>query len=119
MFKFLTFKKKRVLTKAYFKSQFKYYPLVRMFHGRQVKNKINHLHETSLQMICKESTSLYNTLLEKDKSFSVYNKTIQQLELEMYKLTKGLAPSTISSLFLQWAIPLKRDNSNKIQTSLK
>ena len=36
MFKFLTFKKRRVLIKAYFEPQFKYCPLVWMFHGRQV-----------------------------------------------------------------------------------
>ena len=34
MFKFLTFEKRRVLIKAYFESQFKYCPLVWMFHGR-------------------------------------------------------------------------------------
>ena len=46
MFKFLTFKKKRVLIKAYFESQFKYCPRVWMFHGRKVNNKINRLHES-------------------------------------------------------------------------
>ena len=34
MLKFLTFKKRRVLFKAYFESQFKYCPLVWMFHGK-------------------------------------------------------------------------------------
>ena len=35
MFKYLTSKKTGVLIKAYFESQFKYCPLVWMFHGRQ------------------------------------------------------------------------------------
>ena len=51
MFKFLTFKKRRVLIKAYFESQFKYCPLVRTFHGRQVNKKNNRLHERALRMI--------------------------------------------------------------------
>ena len=34
MSKFLTFKKRRVLIKAYFESHFKYYPLVWIFYGR-------------------------------------------------------------------------------------
>ena len=37
--KVLTFKKRSVVIKAYFESQFKYFPLVRMFHGRQVNDK--------------------------------------------------------------------------------
>ena len=46
--------------KAYFESQFKYYPLVWMFHGRQVNNnKINHLHERALIMIYKDSRTLF------------------------------------------------------------
>ena len=34
-------------------------------------------------------------------SFSVYDRNIQQLALEMYKVTKRLAPTAISSLFSQ------------------
>ena len=41
---------------------------------------------------------LFHTLLEKDVSFSAHDRNIQQLALGMYK---GLAPTAISSLFLQ------------------
>ena len=77
MFKFLTFEKRRVLIKAYFESQFKYCPLVWMFHGRQVNNKINCLHDRTLRMIYEDSTSLFDILLEKDMSFLVYDRNIQ------------------------------------------
>ena len=53
-----------------------------MFHGRQV-NKINRLHERALRMIYEDSTSSFDTLLEKDMSFSVHDRNIQQLALEM------------------------------------
>ena len=98
---FLTFQKRRVLIKGYFESQFKYSPLMWMFHGRQVNKKINCLHERALRMIYEDSTSSFDTLLEKDMSFSVHGRNIQQLTLEMYKVPKGLAPTPISSLFLQ------------------
>ena len=71
-----------------------------MFHESQV-NKINHLHERALGIIYEDSSSFFDTLLEKDMSFSVHDRNIQQLALEMYKVTKGLAPTAISSLFLQ------------------
>ena len=77
MFKFLTFQKRRVLIKAYFESQFEYCPLVWMLHGKQVNNKINCLHERALRMIYEDSTSSFDTLLEKGMSFSVYDRNIQ------------------------------------------
>ena len=100
MFKFLTFKKRKVLIKAYFESQFKYCPLLWKF--MEVNNKINCLHQKALRMIYEDRTSSFDTLLEKDMSFFVYNRNIQQDALEMYKVTKGLAPTAISSFFLQF-----------------
>ena len=95
MFKFLTFEKRRVLIKTYFESQFKYCPLAWMLHGKQVNNKINCLHERALRMIYEDSTSSFDTLLEKDMSFLVHDRNIQQLALEIYKVTKDLAPTAI------------------------
>ena len=74
-----------------------------MFHGRHINNKINHLRERALRMIYEDSTSSFDTLLEKDMSFSVHDRNIQQLPLEMYKVTKSLTPTAISSLFLQFS----------------
>ena len=51
MYKFLTFEKRRKLIKAYFESHIKYFPLMWMFHGRQVINKINRLYVRALRMI--------------------------------------------------------------------
>ena len=65
MFKFLTFDKRRAIIKAYFDTQFKFCPLVWMFHGRQVNNEINRLLERALRMIYEDSTSSFHTLLEK------------------------------------------------------
>ena len=40
---FVCTSKKRVLMKAFIKSQFNYRPLIWMFHSKGVNNKINHL----------------------------------------------------------------------------
>ena len=85
IFKFLILRKRRVLIKAHFESQ----RLVWMFHGSQI-NKINHLHERVLRIIYEDSSSFFDTLLEKDMSFSVHDRNIQQLALEMCKVTKAL-----------------------------
>ena len=44
--KFLRFKKRRILFKAFIESQFEYCPSIWMFHGRQIK-----LHERSLRIV--------------------------------------------------------------------
>ena len=45
MAKLLSFNKRRTLSKAFVKSQFKYCPIVWMFHSRRTHNKMNRLHE--------------------------------------------------------------------------
>ena len=45
------FKKRRILFKAFIVSQFMYCPLAWMFHGRQINDKINKLHERDLRIV--------------------------------------------------------------------
>ena len=71
-----------------------------MFLGRQFNNKINRLHEKALKVIYEDSTSSFDTLSENDMSFSVHDRNIQQLALEMYKVTTDFVPTAMSSLFL-------------------
>ena len=66
--KYLTSEKKRSLARSYFESQFKYCPLVWMFHGRQINNRIIFLHKKALKTIYDDSTSSFESLLEKDNS---------------------------------------------------
>ena len=58
-------------------SQFKYCQLVLMFQGRhtQVNNKKT-IRMRALRMIYEDSTSLFETLLEKNMSFPVHDRNI-------------------------------------------
>ena len=49
--KFMNFKQKRILMKTFVESQFRYCPLIWMFHRRKVNSKINHLQEGSLRIV--------------------------------------------------------------------
>ena len=49
--KFVPFKKRHIIFKVFIESQFKYCPLVWMFHGRQINDKINKLHERALRIV--------------------------------------------------------------------
>ena len=91
--------KKRTIMKAFITSHFSYCRLVWMFHSRELNNKINRIHESSLRLVYSDKISTFQELLDKDKSFSVYHKNIQVLVLEIYKTVNGLAPTIMNSIF--------------------
>ena len=62
-----------------------------MFHSRRVNNKINHLHERSLRIVYKDNYSSYVDLLVKDKSFTIHQRNIQSLAIELFKVKRKLS----------------------------
>ena len=61
--KFPPFKKRRILIKAFIESQFKYCPLVWMFHVRQINDKINKLYERALRIVYNDTIMSFEKLL--------------------------------------------------------
>ena len=51
VYNILNQERRRTLMKAFIESQFGYCPLIWMFCGRNLNNRINHLHERSLRII--------------------------------------------------------------------
>ena len=99
MCKFLNLNQRRVLFKAFFESQFKYCPLVWMFHSRRSNNKINKLHERALRLVYNDHVSSFECLLERDGSFSVHDSNIQSIAIEMFKVFKNLHSGNEHELF--------------------
>ena len=85
--------------KAFIISHFSYCRLVWMFHSRELNNKINRIHESSLRLVYSDKISTFQELLDKDKSVSVYHKNIQVLVVEIYKTVNGLAPTIMNNIF--------------------
>ena len=91
--------KRRILMNAFFDSQFNYYPLIWMFHSRNLNNKINRLHQRCLRVIYNDKTSSFEQLLGNDNSVSIHHRNIQTLAIEMYKVTNGLSPEIMNEIF--------------------
>ena len=85
---FMNLSKRRLLMNSFFKTQFNYFPLIWMFHSRENDRKIKRLHERCLRTIYNDKQSSFNELLEKDGSVSIYERNLQVLATEMYKISK-------------------------------
>ena len=88
----MTLKQSKIILKTFIQSQFGYCPLVWMFHSRKLNHRINRLHERALRITYKDDTSSFDELLSKDKSFTVHQRNIQTLAIELYKVMYGLSP---------------------------
>ena len=96
---FMTLNQRKVIMKSFILSQFGYCPLVWMFHSRQLNNRINRIHERALRIVYKDDVSSFENLLAKDESFTVHERNIQTLAIELYKVAYHLSPKIMEFIF--------------------
>ena len=101
MAKLLSFNKRRTLFKAFLESQFKYCPIVWIFHSRLTNNKINKLHERALRIFYDDDILTFDQLLAMDKSFCIYHQNIQRLLIEIYKAIRDISGNSLKELFVK------------------
>ena len=65
-------RKKKLLMNSFFNAQFNYCPLIWMLHSHSNSNKIKHLHERCLRLICNDKQLSHEELLLKDGTYSLY-----------------------------------------------
>ena len=66
---YMPLEKRSIVMKTFIESQFNYCQLIWMFHSRTINNKINHLHERALRIVCSDFKSSFEVLLIKDNPF--------------------------------------------------
>ena len=70
-----------------------------MFPSRQSHNLINKVHERSLRIITNDENSSFESLIQNKKDITVRQRNLQILMIEIYKVIKGEAPSTIKNIY--------------------
>ena len=85
--------------KSFILTQFSYCPLVWMFHSRKLNNRINSIHERALRIVYKDTKSSFTELLTKDESFTIHERNIQTLGIELYKVAYDLSPKIMNLIF--------------------
>ena len=70
-----------------------------MFHSCKLNNRINKIHERSLRIVYRDNCSSFEELLCKDNSFTVHERNIQYLAIELFKLKNAIAPEFMNDIF--------------------
>ena len=86
----MIFQQRRPLMRSFVEGQFGYYPLVWIFHGREINRKINHVHESSLRVAYRDYNSSFKDLLRKDKSVWIHRRSSQSFPVELFKMNENL-----------------------------
>ena len=92
--------KKKLLYCFMIKSEFNYCPLVWMFCSRKSNNLINKVQERVLRLITNDYQSSFNFLLNKFNEFSVHQRNLQTLMIQLYKIIHQIAPPIINLFFV-------------------
>ena len=100
-------------------SHFSYCPLVWMFHDKASNNKINKIHERTLRIIHKDSTSNFQELLSKRNSVSVHQRNLQLLLTEIYETVHNLNlnPTFMTQVFEEKDVPYNFRENNSFAMS--
>ena len=91
----MTTEQRRKIMTTCINSQFGYCPLVWMFHRRTLNNSINKIPERALHITYNDSKLTYDELLHKDNSFTIHERNIQALVIEMYNIMNNISPVII------------------------
>ena len=91
--------KNHSIMNAFILSQFSYCPLVWMFHSRKLNHRINKIHERALRIVYNDHQCTFEELLERDNSFTIHERNLQKLAIEMFKVNNGLSVHLVSEHF--------------------
>ena len=84
--------------KAFATSQFRYCPLMWIFHSRNLNNKINRTLERAFRLLYLNNLS-FSERLDLENSVKVHRKKLQVLVTEIYKVKNGIAPGIRKGIF--------------------
>ena len=82
-----------------------------MFVDRILNSKINRLHERTLRIVYNDYESTFDQLLETDGSFTIHQRNIQTLAIEMYKTKMDANPSFMKNIFVE-----KRETGHNLRS---
>ena len=90
--RYLSVDKAKLLANAFTDSQFNYAPLIWMFAGKTLINKICKIHHRTLQVVYIDFNKAYDELLELNNDLSIHQRHFCYLAIELFKSIMHLNP---------------------------
>ena len=112
--RYLSVDKTRLLANVFIDSQFNYTPLIWMFAGKTLVNKIFKIHDRTLQVVYDDFNRSYDELLEPNKDLSIHLRHLRYLAIESFKSIKHLNPQFMWSYFEEKPIPYNLRDGSKL-----
>ena len=91
--------KKKLVFNEVIKSYFSCCSLIPMFSSQISNNLINRIHEKSLRTVYNDTISTFQELLQGNRSVSIYQKNIQTLTAEVFKVVNNICPAILKTFF--------------------
>ena len=76
-------------------SSFGYHPLVWIFHGRQLNNCINNIHERALRIVFRDYESTFQQLLKQNRYTCIHQGNLQILAIKIFNVSPSVDCQTI------------------------
>ena len=114
----INFEQRRLLKNSFVICHFSYCPVVWMFHSRKLNAQIKRLQERSLGVIYKDFDSSFEELLRRDSSATLYQRNLQKLMTEIFKVKTRRAPELMKGVFEFADVPYNLRNQSKCNRSI-
>ena len=113
-------KKQKILIKVFIILQISYFLLMWMFHNRNTKDRANKIDKRALQLVHDDNTSLiFDELLTKHKSFSIYQRNLQLLATKIFEVSNGRSTALTEKNFQLLNKPYDLRNNSKLLTKIR
>ena len=70
-----------------------------MFHSRKLNHRINKIHVRAKRVVYNYHQCTFEELLERDNTFTIHERILQKLTIEMFKVNNGLSVQLVSENF--------------------
>ena len=97
---YMNINKRRTIMKAFIESEFGYCPLVWMLHSCTLNTHIDIVDDRALRLAYNDYISTFSELLKLDNSFTVHERNIQTLAIELFKVVHNLSPEIMREVFI-------------------
>ena len=95
----MAFDQRRLILNSFITSHFSCCLIVWMCHNRKLNERINHIQERALRVVCKDFNSSFQELLIEDNSLNINHRNLQKLITEIFKIKNGFSPEFMNDVF--------------------